>query len=240
VALDGGRTQFMVNVSVGSPRQPFTVPPPLPTVAPTSVPTVHSLPSSQVLIDTGSSCLAIFAKLPRAQGSLETDSGESRRLRAARERLLAKSGALNAVARGDAEAHRAAELRRARQHAALEQRLSAVGVDFRRGSGVAPSSDESFEMRFAEGFRRRAMQEAGRADRLRGSAMAELTVLKHGPAAGAHGRSELLLQTDARAEEAEGRAAPPAAVAPWAAGAAALLLAAGVLPQLARGRRAGA
>ena len=52
VSINDKRTQYFVNVSVGSPRQTFTV-----------------------LIDTGSSTLAIFSKLAPTHGSLAVNDG---------------------------------------------------------------------------------------------------------------------------------------------------------------------
>jgi len=52
VSINDMRTEYFVNVSVGSPRQSFTV-----------------------LIDTGSSTLAIFSKLAPTHGSLAVNDG---------------------------------------------------------------------------------------------------------------------------------------------------------------------
>ena len=75
VSINDMRTEYFVNVSVGSPRQSFTV-----------------------LIDTGSSTLAIFSKLAPTHGSLAVNDGVlDRRLREAKERLLEGNSAVLAV-----------------------------------------------------------------------------------------------------------------------------------------------
>ena len=51
VVLSSSRTAFLANISIGSPRQPFTV-----------------------LLDTGSSTLAVFARMPASHGNLQVPS----------------------------------------------------------------------------------------------------------------------------------------------------------------------
>ena len=51
VLISDARTAFLANISIGSPRQPFTV-----------------------LLDTGSSTLAVFARMPASHGNLQVPS----------------------------------------------------------------------------------------------------------------------------------------------------------------------
>ena len=124
VSINAMRTEYFVNISVGSPRQSFTV-----------------------LIDTGSSSLAIFAKLAPAHGILSVDDGEvGKRLKKAKEQLLAGGDtAVLAVERGDAR-EKAHELKR-KEHERHERarELQTVGAS-------------SFEQRWAGRPREEAMQ----------------------------------------------------------------------------------
>ena len=105
VSINKMRTEYFVNVSVGSPRQTFTV-----------------------LIDTGSSTLAIFSKLAPTHGRLAVNDGIlDRRLKEAKQRLLEGNTAVLAVERGEQLQHREEEKHKEHERNERFRELQTVG-----------------------------------------------------------------------------------------------------------------
>jgi len=123
VSINDMRTEYFVNVSVGSPRQSFTV-----------------------LIDTGSSTLAIFSKLAPTHGSLAVNDGVLEgRLKEAKQRLMQGNSAVLAVESGE----------KLERHDELEHKEHERKERYRELQTVG---DASFEQRWAGRSRKEAMQ----------------------------------------------------------------------------------
>jgi len=127
VAMSRLRTEYYVNISVGSPRQAFTV-----------------------LIDTGSSTLAVFAKMPPEHSNLAISGSLEVKLHRAREELLHKDAAQRAVQRGQ---ELELKERRAREAEERRERLEDLqGLGEGAGSAAA-----AFEISKSTSSRKEAM-----------------------------------------------------------------------------------
>ncbi|EKX36378.1 aspartic endopeptidase, secreted [Guillardia theta CCMP2712] len=123
VGMNRMRTQYFCNVSVGSPRQSFTV-----------------------LIDTGSSTLAIFAKLPPNQGGLAISNSEiDARLKEAKRHLLRRDAASLTLRMGEEIERKEEKKHKEHERMERERELDTVGAT-------------NFEMRWADRSRKEAMQ----------------------------------------------------------------------------------